>query len=367
MNGRILRFPQRTIAPEEVESGVERIFATPVAERAASAETLRLDEPDLLLAACGRVRGRLEAAPASAYEEGSFFYSYLREPNRPIGLFDEREYFLGEFALIAGTACRQLSRRDEARLWFERAETSFLHTMNAVADVTRIAYQRLALRIEERDIEAVLELTPSVVESFRKLGMADDALKARFLEGLAFMESDRLDEAIGTFDQIASEADALGSARLLASAYGNLTHVYGMLGDSARAIQSSRQAIPALQRLNDRVGLAKVQWGLARLLRETGQIAPAIETYRAAQEEFEHIGMRADVAALDLVLADLLLELGEEAAARQSVLRALPVIGELHMVPEGMAALSLLRESLRSQRIDRPALRELHGYFEEIR
>lgn len=366
MNGRILRFPQRTIAPEEVEAGVERILATPIPERAARAEELRLDEPDLLLAACGRTRGTLEAEPARAYEEASFFYRHVREPNRPIGLFDEREYFLGEFSLVAGTACRQLSRRDEARLWFERADTWFLHTMNPVADLSRVAYQRLALRVEERDLDVVLELAPSVVESFRKLGMAEDALKARFLEGLAFMETDRLDEAVATFRDIAGEADTLGSARLLASAYGNLTHVYGMLGDAAGAIQSSRQAIPALRQLNDRVGLAKVQWGLARLLRETGQIPASIETYRAAQEEFETIGMRADVAALDLVLADLLLEIGEESAARQSVLRALPVIAELHMVPEGMAALSLLRDSLRAPRIDRPALRELHGYFEEI-
>ena len=366
MNGRLLRFPQRAIPPEEIEASAERTLATPHSERAARAEELRLEEPDLLLSVSARVRGRLEAAPSLAYEEAAFFYGFLREPVRPIGLFDEREYFLGEFSLVAGTACRQLSRRDEARLWFERAEASFLHTVNAVADLARVSYQRLALRIEERQVDAVLELVPVVVESFRKLGMAEDALKARFLEGLAFMESERLEEAVAVFGDIAREADEIGSARLLASAYGNLTHVYGMLGDSPRAIDASRQAIPALKRLNDRVGLAKVQWGLARLLRETGQIAPAIETYRAAQEEFEQIGMRADVAALDLVLADLLLELGEESAARQAVLQALPVIGELHMVPEGMAALSLLRESLRGQRIDRPALRELHGYFEEI-
>ncbi|HYB54151.1 MAG TPA: hypothetical protein VEG84_09815, partial [Thermoanaerobaculia bacterium] len=89
--------------------------------------------------------------------------------------------------------------------------------------------------------------------------------------------------------------------------------------------------------------------------------------YRAAQKEFDEIGMRADVAALHLVVADLLLELGQEGAATQSVLAAIPVIQELNMVPEGMAALQLLRESLRDQRIDRPALRALHGYFEEIR
>jgi hypothetical protein len=41
------------------------------------------------------------------------------------------------------------------------------------------------------------------------------------------------------------------------------------------------------------------------------------------------------------------------------------VIDELKMVPEGMAALALLRESVRGRGIDRAALRELHGYFEK--
>jgi len=50
----------------------------------------------------------------------------------------------------------------------------------------------------------------------------------------------------------------------------------------------------------------------------------------------------------------------------REVLAALPIIDELKMVTEGVAALSLLRESLRQQKINRQALRDLHGYFEDI-
>lgn len=367
MTGRVIRFPQRGITPEEVEGSTERILALPLEDRTALAEELRLEEPDVLLSLAARLRDRLDTSPVTVCDEAGFVYRFLQTPERPIGLFDEREYFLGEFALLAGTACRQLSRRDESRLWFDRSEAGFRHTMNAVADLSRLAYQRLALRMEERNLEAVLELSPSLVQSFRKLTMPQEELKARFLEGLALMESEKLGEAVEVFQKICREAESLGSEKLLASAYGNLTHLYGMQGDVERALEASRHAIPVLRRLEDRVALAKVQWGIATLLRETGQITAAIEAYREAQTEFETIGMRADVAALHLVVADLLLELGQEAAATQSVLAAIPVIQELNMVPEGMAALQLLRESLREQRINRPALRELHGYFQEIR
>ena len=48
--------------------------------------------------------------------------------------------------------------------------------------VARVAYQRLALRIEERDFEQVLMLASHWAAAFRRLGLPEDALKCRFLE-----------------------------------------------------------------------------------------------------------------------------------------------------------------------------------------
>jgi hypothetical protein len=63
--------------------------------------------------------------------------------------------------------------------------------------------------------------------------------------------------------------------------------------------------------------------------------------------------MQADVAAVHLIVADLLLELGQDKRARWKIQAALPVIEEKKIVPEGMAALTLLRQSLRNHRINR--------------
>jgi hypothetical protein len=135
------------------------------------------------------------------------------------------------------------------------------------------------------------------------------------------------------------------------------------MGDADGALEASRLAIPVLQRLNDRIVLAKIQWGLASLLREKGHAGAAVDAYRQAQEQFQALGMRADIAALNLVVADLLLEDGKDSEALHEIAAALPVIDELKMAPEGMAALTLLRESARRQEVNRAALRELHGYF----
>ena len=97
-----------------------------------------------------------------------------------------------------------------------------------------------------------------------------------------------------------------------------------------------------------------------------GHLAEAIEAYRKAQEEFEAIGMRADIAALNLVVADLLLEEGQDREALREIAAALPVIAELKMAPEGMAALSLAARVRAPAGSQPPALRELHGYFQEL-
>ena len=366
MSGRILPFRGRPLSSEAGLEAADRVLSTPLDERVTRARTLHLEDPETLLALCGILRERMGSAPASVLEEAEFLYRFIEAPKREIGLFDERDYFLGETAMLAGTACRCLSRREEAWIWFDRAEAGFRHTMNAPGELSRLAYQRLAERFEERQLDLVIELLPSLVESFQKLGMLEDALKCRFLEGLAHVEKDEPAAAVGVFNQICAEAEERGSDRLLAEAYVNLIHAHGMLGENEPAIEASRRAIPVLKQLDDRIALAKVHWGLAILLREGGHYGEAIDAYRKAQEEFEAIGMRADIAALNLVIADLLLEDGRNLEALREISEALPVISELKMAPEGMAALSLVRESARRQEINRQALRELHGYFQEL-
>lgn len=366
MTAKLIPFPwlERRLPPEEGWPAAERVLATPISERAERARELRLDDPELLLSVCEVLRSRDETSPANVKEDAEFFYGYLDKPTRKIGLYDEREYFLGELALIAGTACRVLFRRDEARRWFDRAEASFVLAANAQVHVARLAYQRLALATEERRFDEVLELAPRWSESFTRLGMAEDALKCRFLEGAAVWEIGQAREAVQILREICSEAEALRSVRLIAQAANNLVHFHSSLGETEEALAYSRKALPLLKQLDSRVHLAKLQWSIGDLFRAQGKLADAGEAYRAALQESEEIGMRGDVAALHLVIADLLLDNGQERQAEWEIRAALPIIDEEQMVPEGVAALSLLRESLRRRQIDRQALRNLHGYFQ---
>jgi tetratricopeptide (TPR) repeat protein len=328
---------------------------------------LGLEDPEFLLSVCAELRARLESSPENCLAEGEVFYRFLESPARPIGLFDEREYFLGELALIAGIACRFLGRRQLAERWFNRSEAAFRGTVNAVADWSRLSYQRLALWTEERRFDEVLELLPPLVQTLTHLEMHDDALKCGFLEAIVLTETERFAEAIEKYRDLFQRAQESGNGRLAASASHNLVQLYGLTGDDEAALSEVRIALPLLREHENRVGLAKLHWGLGTLLRTKGRFRDAIEAHRTAQEEFRILGLRSDVAALNLVIADLLLEVGEEANAMTEVLAALPVLDEEQMVEEGNAAVALLRESVRHNRLNRDALRSLHGYFDELR
>jgi tetratricopeptide (TPR) repeat protein len=166
-------------------------------------------------------------------------------------------------------------------------------------------------------------------------------------------------------EEISHTAEALGNVTLVAQATNNLAQFHRLLGDAKEALAYAKKALPLLQQLDSRVGLAKLRWCVGDILREEGKLGEAADAYRAALRESEKIGLRNDVAEIHLALAEILLDLGFDDQAEVEVRAAFPIIEEEKMVPEGVAALALLQESLRRRKIDRQALRNLHGFFRE--
>lgn len=370
MSGELVQFPAigGSLSSAQAQAAAERVLSTPAAERVASYGELEITQPETLLAVCHLLDRKLESAPAKVSEDAAWFYDMVErlDASKAGFLFDERAYFLGELALLAGAACRFTSHRDDARTWLDRAEAWFLLTVSSPGEIARVGYQRLALKLEERQFREVLKLVGPLAEVFERLGARESLLKCRYLEATAFKETDKLAESLESFRSVLVEAEEIGSARIVGAAHVAIIQIYAEMGDAENALLNLLEAKPFLRNANNRVGIAKLEWAIGMLLRKQRKTGAAIEAFRSSQREFAEIHMSADIAALHLIIADLLLESGQEAQAEWEIRSALPVIDEPKMVPEGMAALSLLRESIRRRKIDRQALRDLHGYFEEI-
>src|SRR5262249_8532327 len=144
--------------------------------------------------------------------------------------------------------------------------------------------------------------------------------------------------------EIVNLAEASQLESPLAHSYVNLAQIYSFMGEVELATQYIGRAAPLLKKLGYRTALAKLRWGVAHLLRGQGRVVAAIDAFRTVECEFSELGMWADAAAVQLVIADLFLGAGQEKQAEREIRQVLPIIDEYRLVPEGFAAMTLLRE-----------------------
>jgi tetratricopeptide (TPR) repeat protein len=313
------------------------------------------------MAICSQLRQKRDLVPALVEREACDAYQWIARSGCDLGLFDERDYFLGETALLAGTACRQLGRREEALLWLDRAEAGFRLTMNPAPGLSNVAYARLAIRFEMGRYQDVLELVPSLEASFVKLRMHLEAAKCRLLLAMTLKQTGENSRAIRLLDEARSqmglEADPFLHSRMLAE-LGDLWQLEGKFDVALAAFQ---EALSLLDGKELSLAGADLKLYVGGVYSALGSLADACEAYRAAQREYAALGMQHLVARSHLVVAETLLGMKREREAEWEVLSALPIIEELKMVPEGFAAVALLRESVGRRKTDLSALQQLRA------
>jgi tetratricopeptide (TPR) repeat protein len=364
-NAKILLFPTQPgaawLSARDAEFAAREYLSVSIEKRSDEDRHDSLGSPDILMAICAQLRHKRDLAPALVEKEAADVYQWIARPTCDLGLFDERDYFLGETALLAGGACRQLGRREEAFLWLDRAEAGFRHTMNPAPGLSNVAYARLAIRFEMGRYPDVLELMPSLETSFVKLRMPLEAAKCRLLLAMTLKQLGENAKAIEVLDQNSCtaglEADPFLHSRMLAE-LGDLRQLEGQFDLALKAFQ---EALSLLEGRELSLAGADLKLYVGGVYSALGSAADACDAYRAAQREYAELGMRHLVARSHLVIAETLLGMKREREAEWEVLTALPMIEELGMVPEGFAAVALLRESVARRKTDLSALQELRA------
>jgi tetratricopeptide (TPR) repeat protein len=362
-SGRLLHFPTR-IEPValyivDAKEAAREYLSTPVDQRSDSEVEALLSNPDVLSNLCTLLREMWETAPATAAEESGRLYLWIGKSESALRLFDERDYFLGETALIAGTAYRFIGKLDEAERWFDRAEAGFRHTINSAPLLANLSYARLAHRYVLGRYRDVLELLPSLILSFRKFGMELEASKCRFLEAKTLMNLGMSDECLPVLDSLRMSPAVRANRVLLGHVLFYAGNCQGTAGRFEEASSLYEEALPVVQGGGPSSSLAQLKWSIGDTYRSREQLVKAVEAYRGAQKDFISVTMPVYVALLHLVIAETLLALGRHREAEWEILAALPTIEEQKMVPEGFAAFALLKESVRLRKTDSNALREL--------
>jgi len=367
--GRVLPFRVReaarpVLSAEDSRGQAKAYLATAYEKRTEALIEATLTNADCLLALCAELKERCDSQPALIFDEASRLYRWVESNASSLGLFDERDYFLGEAALAAGGAARLLGKRDEADCWYDLAEAGFRHTVNPGPLLANVAYARLSLYYDRRQYQRVFDLLPSLTASYRKLGMSRERLKCEFLAAMALKECSKTDQALARLQAMRADTDLSLEPDLEVLAvlhYGDLLSAKGQFAEAFDCLSevSTRPAVKSKPLIS-----AHLKSAMGEALRQQGLLPQAAIALHAAAEEYSAAGMATLEAYLRIVLAETLIALSRHREAEWHIAAALPTVEEQKMVPEAVAAVTLLRESVARRQADPAALRTLREHLQ---
>ncbi len=362
-SARILAFPSKGNSTGRTSAEVRRLAAEYLSldcsERSESLAESCLRDADVVLAICADLAARMNSHPGDVAKEAEVIHKRLTETPVRLGLFDDCDYLEGESALLAGAACRLLGRRDEADVWFDRAEAGFRHTISPVASLARVSFERMAQHYDMHRYERVLATVPSLMKTFEMLEMRRYELKTRFLEAMALKNLNRTAEALGRLEALPDTSYIAEDMTLYGMVVANRAELLSASGRGAEAIETLRNALANGSLTSQPLVAAHLKVAAAEYLRCQNSLGLAAELLRGAVGDYLALEMATFVAYYRVLLAETLIALSRNREAEWEILAALPTIESECMVPEGFAALSLLRESVRRRAADVSALREV--------
>jgi tetratricopeptide (TPR) repeat protein len=368
---RILKFPKRTqraqqelLSQEEVSSRVREYLETPLADRSRAVTDALFSNADCVAAFCASLREEWNSAPTAVAIEATGLYEWMKAAVGFGGLFDEREYFQGEAALLTAGAHRLLGNRDLVGRWLDRAESSFRHTVNPAPLAAEVAYMRLALKYDEGQYDEVIELAPSLMSSYEKMGMAREAVKAGLLNGVTLKVSGRTSEALALLLELCGREVVIEDPQLRGHLLVDIGDVHQIEGRTEQALGVFREALPLLDEDRPSISRANLRLTVGSLCRAQNLTSDAIESFREALADLSSLQMLTRVAFVRILLADALIAMNRYREAEWELRAALPTIEEQKMVPEGFAAIALLKGSIQQRKTDPNALRELREHLQ---
>jgi tetratricopeptide (TPR) repeat protein len=363
---RVLQFLRRpaldSLSPEEAEFRASSFLAIPLEQRTESDQSDALAHPDVLMSICRLLRVAWDDEPARVAAEATAAYQWI-DKTKNVGFFDERDYFLGELALIAGTACRHLGQLDEAEIWLDRAEASLANTINPGPSLANIRYARVGIHYSRGKLAHVIDMVPALADSFERFGMPREWAKCRFALASALKALGRRAECLEILRGLHGNDEVTREASLLVLVKLSLAEMLLADGQTDDAGRILREGIGLLDRSKPTLALANFYGVLAEALTYEGRLADSADAYRSSIAAYKALCSPVFEAIMRLALAENLLTMGEHRQAEWEVLAALPAIDSQKLEPHALVAVALLAKSARARRTDPTALSELRGYL----
>jgi tetratricopeptide (TPR) repeat protein len=342
-----------------LQVGVPEFLSVRPAHRSAELNSRFFREPAVLLATCLRMERIVNSEPAEVYEDAIALRAWLLGGQEVSAREDEVAYVVASLEIMIAITKKFAGRYREAHAWVDGVSRLCEKVRGGELLKAKARFVRLAIFHECRQYEAVLEEIPGLRSRFQEWGR--DALVARcdYLGGVANKELSNTSEAIERLRAVV-ESDR-GSVEPWLRGYALIDIADVLVGrcEFEEAQAALAAAWPMVKNSKQPGCVAHYHAVKGQLLRDQGLWMDAIDSYRASVEAYGRAQFESMAAYLRVLLAEALLAVNREDEAVQEILVSLPKIEELELVPEGVAAAAILRESIRRRRADREALRIL--------
>ncbi len=342
-------------------------LALPFSTRSAGLNARFLVERPVLLAACVALEKSRNTQPVLALREATLTYRWLLARLRASDAPEEMSYFAGELAYSAAGCCRQLGYFREHDYWLEVARAHFSDTHNPEPMLTRLEWSRLVAVYDRHRGDEILDQIPAVTATFRRYGMEVDEIRSIFLEANVLKAVGRGFEALQRFELVESAAAIADDPLLHGLSLVALGELAALSGEPQRGFQLLKVAMPFIQKAGAPLGFGALHSVTAEVLRNEGELEAASREYGEAVTVYETAKMSFQEAYLRLLRSDTLLALGREDEAVSELTAALPVIVREGASLDSVAAIALLKESLRRKKVDPRAVAKLRESFAAMR
>jgi len=315
---------------------------------------------------CAVLRRFANARPSAVNSQCRVLLATLGQ-TEPAGLFDEADYFAGELAFLISVTDRLLGHREAAAAWLGRAEQSFSRTLSPQMALAQVACERLALEHDAKRFEHALTVGIAVTSLCERLGARREWLRCELVLAACLIQLGRYEQARVRLENLHRQPDLKNHPTLHAAALVKLANLLAMMDCYSDAERVQEEAAALLARVDAPMFRADLKVVIAEGFRDRGRWEEAAAAYQVGIEDYLKMGMSGPVAYNRVVLAEVLLALGRNREAEKEIKRALPTIEQESMIHEGIAAITLLKESMRRRKMDPDALRELRERLQSKR
>ena len=224
-----------------------------------------------------------------------------------------------------------------------------------------------AIRRAQRRLDEAQALFQRAAMAYAMEGRRLDAARVLLSLGLLFREMGDLARSIEVTMQAIEIVEEEGTPVLQLYALHNLTWFLNELGEHAEATRVFQEALPLYESQADPKMILRRSWLEGHLARSAGALETAESCYEAARDGFLSMGIGYDAALAALDLALLYAEQGRTAELKQVAEEIVPIFEAQDVHREAAAALMLFQDAVRAEQVTLRYLVELSRYLERAR